>query len=280
MHEGEMGEVAQIVDDQQPVGPIVHIARKAAPFGVGERRIIDDQIWDRPFRRRRSRSRSGRSARRPDSFARRALPESCPGRESGCICRPDRISCRDTCTGYRRPRSGPSRAEPRDGNSGRRAPRFFRSRPDRARWAAPESCGPASCRRSVHDSSRRRTRNSGEEFRRRVMTPSLFRASAFIFFHAIVYDIGVYVIGVTGRTRIVWTHYTALLPTRQFAPVKARRFREALEAQAHSDPGRRPVVDLAAPGWPADRLQMQIFVPFSGTCSPLPHPSFTWRAYR
>ena len=45
MHERKMGEVAQIVDDQQPVCPIVHISGKAAPFAVCERRIIDDQIW-------------------------------------------------------------------------------------------------------------------------------------------------------------------------------------------------------------------------------------------
>src|SRR6185437_4318155 len=41
--EGEMGKVAEIVDDQQPVGLVVHIAGKAAPGGVVERRIVDDQ---------------------------------------------------------------------------------------------------------------------------------------------------------------------------------------------------------------------------------------------
>ena len=44
MHEGEMGEVAEIVDDQQPVRLVMHIAGQPAPFGIGERRIIHDQV--------------------------------------------------------------------------------------------------------------------------------------------------------------------------------------------------------------------------------------------
>jgi hypothetical protein len=43
VHEREMGKVAEVVDDQQPVRLVMHIAGKPAPFGIGERRIIDDQ---------------------------------------------------------------------------------------------------------------------------------------------------------------------------------------------------------------------------------------------
>ena len=44
VHEGEMSKIAEVVDDQQPVRLIVHVAGLAAPFGIGERRIIDDQV--------------------------------------------------------------------------------------------------------------------------------------------------------------------------------------------------------------------------------------------
>ena len=33
VHEGEMREVAEVVDDQQPVGLVVHVAGQAAPGG-------------------------------------------------------------------------------------------------------------------------------------------------------------------------------------------------------------------------------------------------------
>src|SRR5205823_9077385 len=44
VHEGEMSKIAEVVDDQQPVGLVMHVAGLAAPFGIGERRIIDDQV--------------------------------------------------------------------------------------------------------------------------------------------------------------------------------------------------------------------------------------------
>ena len=132
VHEGEMGEVAQIVDDQQPVGLVVHVAGQAR--AIWDRRAADNRRSgsDRPFRYRPSRSRSDCSARPRDSCARRALAGSCPGPGSGCTCRPARTSCRDTCSGCRRLRSGPSTAARRDGNSDRRARRPCRWRRDRS----------------------------------------------------------------------------------------------------------------------------------------------------
>jgi hypothetical protein len=43
VHEGQVREVAEIVDDQQPVGIVVQIRRQPAPFRIVQRRIIDDQ---------------------------------------------------------------------------------------------------------------------------------------------------------------------------------------------------------------------------------------------
>src|SRR5262249_53944463 len=45
VHEGEMRKVAEIVDDQEPVGLVVHVAGLPPPFGIGQRRIIKDELW-------------------------------------------------------------------------------------------------------------------------------------------------------------------------------------------------------------------------------------------
>src|SRR5690348_16580497 len=100
-----------------------------------------------------------------------------------------RTSCRDTCSGCRRPRCGPSTAARRGDSSDRQARRSFRSRRDRARSASREWCAPASCRRSIRDSRPRRTRNCRERFHRpschapawnclHVQVPSLVHESA------------------------------------------------------------------------------------------------------
>ena len=67
VHEGQVREVAQVVDDQQLVGVVVQVAGNALPLRIAQVGEVEDVVPGRPAPDRPSRSTPGGRARPPDS---------------------------------------------------------------------------------------------------------------------------------------------------------------------------------------------------------------------
>ena len=144
VHEREVREVAQVVDDQQPVGLVVHVVGDALPLRIVEVGEVEDLVGVGLRPPRPSRSRAGPASRPAGSAGHRAWRESCPGRESERSGRSRRTSARGTCSARSRPRADRSTAAHRGDSTGCRVRSPHRSRRDRAGPAPRASVRPIS----------------------------------------------------------------------------------------------------------------------------------------